>query len=76
LRIPPDLAYGSRGAKDVIPPGAHLEFECELKDITDNPVIGIYRKLNWAPERAITFVLLLILLAASPTLPPIQIPNF
>ena len=30
LTVPPDMGYGSRGAGDVIPPGATLVFEVEL----------------------------------------------
>ncbi|KAL7500728.1 hypothetical protein ACHAWT_008712 [Skeletonema menzelii] len=38
LKIPPQLAYGDRGAGDVIPGGAHLQFECELKSIANNVI--------------------------------------
>ena len=68
IRIPPGLAYADRGAKDVIPPGSHLEFDCELISIASGGVEEALSQVNMQPERIITFVLLLILLAASPTL--------
>ena len=76
LRIPPELAFADRGAKDKIPPGSHLEFDCELLEIETNPAIAIYKQLNWQPERFVTFVSLLVLLAVSPSLPPIELPSF
>ena len=67
LRIPPALAYADRGRADAIPPNSHLEFDCELVSIANGPIEEVIAKFNIQKERVITFVLLMILLAASPT---------
>ena len=65
LKIPPSLAYANRGAKDVIPPGAHLEFDCELISIASNPIEGAMAQINMQPERMIGFALLTVLMVVS-----------
>ena len=40
LIIPPDMAYGDRGAGDKIPPGSTLMFDIELFQITWQPEPG------------------------------------
>jgi len=68
LRIPPSLAYGDRGARGVIPPGAHIEFDCEVVKMADNPIDEALSLLNWSKERQLGFVALIGLMAVAPVI--------
>jgi len=69
LRIPPSLAYADRGAKGVIPPWAHVEFDCELVSIASNPVEEAYLPLNMHPARILGIAFFIGVLAVSPMFP-------
>mmetsp|Transcript_7406 Transcript_7406/g.13320 ORF Transcript_7406/g.13320 Transcript_7406/m.13320 type:complete len:201 (+) Transcript_7406:272-874(+) len=58
LRIPPQLAYGERGAGEKIPPGAHIVFECELKGIASNQFEEALAKSSMTPLNFVAFVLI------------------
>ena len=60
LKIPPNLAYGDQGAGDMIPPGAHLVFDCELKAIATSPVEEIMAQLGNLPSPTILALILVL----------------
>ena len=46
LKIPPQLAYGKRGAGTIIPPNSHLVFETESKGIARNKIEEVLAGLS------------------------------
>ncbi|GLG92497.1 12 kDa FK506-binding protein [Gryllus bimaculatus] len=47
LVIPPELAYGDRGAGNVIPGGATLTFEVDLVNIGDSPPpVNVFKEID------------------------------
>lgn len=66
LRVPPNLAYGEKMIRG-IPPGSHLEFDIEIKDICASPVDEFVVKLNdFGIGRAAGMVFFLVLAAVAP----------
>ena len=68
LRIPPKLGFGDRWVKGTIPPNSHVEFDMELKSIAQNQLEETWVQLNVGTGRAVTAVVLILILAISPAL--------
>lgn len=52
LYLPPELAYGARGAGDAIPPNASLAFEIELLEILDEAAYQAHQVEEEKQQRA------------------------
>jgi hypothetical protein len=66
IKVPPNRAYGKRGAKGV-PPMADLIFEVDVQDIARGPVQRIIAKIG--TDRLAGFAVLTLILAITPFLP-------
>lgn len=66
IKVPPNLAYGKRGAKGV-PPMSDLIFEVEVKGVARNGFEKILAKIG--TDRLIGFAILIALLGITPLLP-------
>jgi peptidylprolyl isomerase len=69
LRIPPSLAFTDKGRSGVIPPGAHLEFDCELISIASNPVEEFLAETNIPKKGQLGIAFFILVLALTPMLP-------
>ena len=68
VRIPPELAYGSSGRGNVIPPDSDLEFEIEVNDIAKG-LAGSAKMFG--EERILGGLGMLAIMGIIPMLPPI-----